>query len=67
MHHIERIFSVTQVMDGWVQQAVRRVPAAFPWRDLACAMALLPSHKLMVYVLKVSSQCLSESRQNLDA
>ena len=43
------------------------MPAAFPGRDLACAMALLPSQKLMVYVLKVSSQGLSESRQNLDA
>ena len=63
MHHIERLFSVTQVMDGWVEQAVQRLPAAFPWRTLACAMALLPSKKLMVYVLKVLPYFLNETRQ----
>ena len=63
MHHIERLFSVTQVMDGWQQQAVRRLPAAFPWRDLAFAMASLPSKKLMVYVLKVLPYFLNETRQ----
>jgi hypothetical protein len=50
-------------MDGWVEQAVQRLPAAFPWRTLACAMALLPSKKLMVYVLKVLPYFLNETRQ----
>jgi hypothetical protein len=51
-------------MDGWVQQALQRLPAAFPWRDLAFAMALLPSKKLMVYVLKVLSYFSNETRQH---
>jgi hypothetical protein len=51
-------------MDGWQQQAVRRLPAAFPWRDLAFAMASLPSKKLMVYVLKVLPYFLNETRQH---
>jgi hypothetical protein len=54
-------------MDGWVQQAVRRLPTTFPWCDLACTMALLPSKKLMVFVLKVLSYFLNETRQNPDA